>query len=211
VSVFGIVSRRHMTRVDLRTAEELMPHVERTLACMQKRLAVLVPGAECHHVGATAIPGAVTKGDVDVLVRVSPAGFSSAVGALSRGFVVKQPDNWTTSFASFGDDTGGDLPLGIQLVVRDSENDFLLYLRDYLIANRAALDDYNCLKRSHALEGAEGYWQAKNAFLEKIVASRGRPRLSLVTTNLWYTAHHEGHDTYQQGRAAARDHRGRHS
>ena len=113
-----------MTRVDLRTAEELMPHVERTLACVLGRLEILVPGAECHHVGATAIPGAVTKGDVDVLVRVSPAGFSSAVDALSRDFVLKQPDNWTASSAGFGDDTGCDLQLGIQLVVRDSGSDF---------------------------------------------------------------------------------------
>lgn len=118
------------------------------------------------------MPEAVTKGDVDVLVRVSSARFPLAVEALRRQFVVKQLANWTAEFASFGDDTGHELPLGIQVVVKDSENDFLLFLRDYLIADCAALEGYNRLKMNHAREGAQGYWEAKDAFLQRILGSR---------------------------------------
>ena len=118
------------------------------------------------------MPGAVTKGDVDVLVRVSSARFLMAVEALRQHFAVKQPANWTTGFASFGDDTGHVLPLGIQVVVMDSREDFFLYLRDYFITNRDALEQYNRLKVAHANDGGEEYWKAKDAFLGKILASK---------------------------------------
>jgi GrpB-like predicted nucleotidyltransferase (UPF0157 family) len=114
----------------------------------------------------------VTKGDVDILARVSPACFATAVEALRQQFVVKQPANWTAAFASFGDDLGYALPVGIQVVIKDSSDDFLLFLHSYLLSNRDALEEYNRLKRIHAREGAESYWKAKDAFLSKILASR---------------------------------------
>ena len=122
--------------------------------------------------GATALPGGVTKGDVDILVRVSPASFAAAVEALQRNFAVKQPGNWSAGFASFGDDTGHELPLGIQVVVEDSTEGFLLFLRDYVCANPEALAEYNRLKTAHTHEGAEGYWGSKDAFFREILAAR---------------------------------------
>jgi GrpB-like predicted nucleotidyltransferase (UPF0157 family) len=163
-----------MRSIILQMADDLAPQVEGILDRVFARLRVLVPDAELHHVGATAISGSLTKGDVDVLVRVSPARFQATVDALRGQFAVKQPMNWTSDFASFGDDTGYELPLGIQVFVRDSSGDFLLFLRDYFIANRDALADYNRLKMAHADEGPEGYWKAKDAFLAKILASRAR-------------------------------------
>jgi GrpB-like predicted nucleotidyltransferase (UPF0157 family) len=160
-----------MLIVKLRPVGELAPHVERVLARVFAQLATLLPDAELHHIGATSIPEAVTKGDVDVLVRVSSRQFPIAVDALKRHFDVKQPVNWTPEFASFGSDAGYELPLGVQVVVKDSKDDFLLFLRDYLITNKAALEEYNRLKVKHAREGAEGYWRAKNEFLEKILGS----------------------------------------
>ena len=163
-----------MRSIILQMADDLAPQVEGILDRVFARLRVLVPDAELHHVGATAISGSLTKGDVDVLVRVSPARFQATVEVLQAHFAVKQPMNWTSDFASFGDDTGYELPLGIQLFVRDSSGDFLLFLRDYFIANPDALADYNRLKMAHADEGPEGYWKAKDAFLAKILASRAR-------------------------------------
>ena len=161
-----------MTGITLKSADALAAKVEPILDRVFARLRVLVPDAELHHVGATAISGSLTKGDVDVLVQVSPARFQATVDVLRQHFVVKQPMNWTSEFASFGDDTGYELPLGIQVFVRDSSGDFLLFLRDYFIANPYALADYNRLKMAHADEGPEGYWKAKDAFFAKLLASR---------------------------------------
>ena len=87
-------------------------------------------------------------------------------------YVIKQPENWTPNFASFGDDSGYELPLGIQLVARDSDADIFTFLRDHLLSNPAALAEYNRLKVQHAEQGADAYWEAKHAFFTKLLASR---------------------------------------
>jgi GrpB-like predicted nucleotidyltransferase (UPF0157 family) len=64
------------------------------------------------------------------------------------------------------------LPLGVQVVVKDGSEDFLLFLRDYFVSHGDALAEYNRLKMIHAAKGPEGYWKAKDKFLTKILASR---------------------------------------
>jgi GrpB-like predicted nucleotidyltransferase (UPF0157 family) len=161
-----------MTPVDLRPVSELRPHVEQLLERLLPQLHALLPDAELCHIGATALPRGVTKGDVDILARVAPEHFAAAVAALRTHFGVKQPDNWTAAFASFGDDVGYALPVGIQLVIKDSRDDFLLFLHQYLLSHPDTLEEYTRLKQTHASEGAESYWQAKDAFLGKVLASR---------------------------------------
>jgi GrpB-like predicted nucleotidyltransferase (UPF0157 family) len=159
--------------VRLRAVQELMPQVEGVLSRVFPQIELLVPNAELHHIGSTALPSALTKGDVDVLLRVSPAILPQAVSLLRRHFTIKQPTNWTSSFASFGDDISYELPLGIQVVVKNSTDDFFLFLHDYLMSNPDAFKEYNCLKVTHAGEGPEGYWRAKDKFLSKVLAMGG--------------------------------------
>ena len=163
-----------MSKVFLHDSPALASQVERLLARLLPRLRRLLAGADIEHIGATAIPGALTKGDVDVCVRVAPAEFRAAADTLAAHFAIKQPENWTADFASFGDDAGFDLPVGVQLVARDSEADQFVFLRDHFVANAAAMADYNRLKIRHASDGPEAYWQAKNALFAKILATRPR-------------------------------------
>src|SRR4051812_2556652 len=102
-----------MPRVILRRLTELTPRVERVLRCILPQLTALLPNVELDHIGATAIPGSLTKGDVDILLRVSATYFAVTAETLRQHFTVKQPANWTPEFASFGDDTAYELPLGI--------------------------------------------------------------------------------------------------
>ena len=98
--------------------------------------------------------------------------FPEVVDLLKHHFSVKQPSNWSPEFASFGDDTGCDLPVGIQVVVKDSGADFLLFLRDYFLGHPEALNEYNRLKATHSEGSLEEYWKAKDHFLAKILSSR---------------------------------------
>lgn len=156
----------------LKNADELRPQVECILGHLSTRIKILAPDAEFHHIGATAIPGALTKGDLDVLLRVSPDRFPAIVESLKQQFQMKQTANWTPAFASFGDDSGHDLPVGVQVAVKDSAADFLLFLRDHLIEHPNALAEYNRLKMANAERGPEGYWKAKDEFLSRILAGR---------------------------------------
>lgn len=155
----------------------MFPRVQRVLAEVVARLRVLLPDAEIEHIGATAIPGALTKGDLDVMVRVLSFEFQAAAEKLKTVFSIKQPTNWTENFASFGEDHGYELPLGIQLVAKDSDADFFVFLRDYFTKDSAALAKYNQLKILHASQGPESYWEAKNTFFSEIIALKTHEKL----------------------------------
>ena len=167
--IFDVSPKEHMRLI---TAEELAPSLRHHLPRIAGRLAGLLPDTEFHHIGATAIPGSLTKGDVDVLLRVEEAGFTSAIEILRQHFTTKQPQNWTDSFASFGDDRSYPFPLGVQLVIKNSESDFFLFLHEYFTLDSQHLAEYNRIKKESAPLGAEEYWKAKNRFLGPIIAAR---------------------------------------
>lgn len=160
--------------MELMFAESLAPSLQEPLVRIAAELRALCPRAEFHHVGATAIPGSLTKGDVDVILRVEASEFSSAVEKLRRRFAINQPENWTECFASFADDASYPFPLGVQLVVKDSRSDFFLFLVDYFRANPEQLEEYNRLKQEFARRGTEAYRNAKERFLTPILAARNQ-------------------------------------
>jgi GrpB-like predicted nucleotidyltransferase (UPF0157 family) len=136
----------------------------------------LVPGAEVEHVGATAVPGALTKGDVDLLVRVGEPCFSTAVEALRRQYAIHQPRNWTPTLASFKAPDAAGLAVGIQLVVAGSDADaFFGPFRDALIDSPALLAEYNQLKLR--LDGLdyEQYTEQKGEFIERVLRGLSAP------------------------------------
>jgi GrpB-like predicted nucleotidyltransferase (UPF0157 family) len=127
-------------------------------------------------VGATAVPGALTKGDVDVLVRVSVADFSAAIEILRGRYAVHQPHNWTSTLASFKDPTASDPEVGVQLVVSGSSDDRLFGpFRDALIRDSNLLAQYNALKRQ--LDGADydRYTERKAEFIERVLRAIHHP------------------------------------
>ena len=156
----------------LKTAQELAPLVDIILREVSAELATLLPRAEFHHIGATALPHALTKGDIDVLLRVPASEFGAAVEVLRQHFAIKQPENWDPYFASFGRDSSYALPLGVQLVVKDSEADFFLFIPDYFVSIPESLAEYNRVKSTASTGSAAEYWAAKNRLLARIVALR---------------------------------------
>ena len=159
----------------LTNSDNLKPITSDVLTKVCLRIAAALPEVEVYHVGATAIPGALTKGDLDVVVRVEADEFHAAVEMLRGAFAVKQPENWDPWFASFGSDTDFAMPVGVQLVVKDSEADFFLFVRDYLISHPDALALYNLAKQESASLEAKAYWNAKDRVLAQILSLRPKP------------------------------------
>jgi GrpB-like predicted nucleotidyltransferase (UPF0157 family) len=143
---------------------------------MHRRAVVaLLPGAEVEHVGATAVPDALTKGDVDLLVRVAERDFAEAVSILRKRYVVHQPHNWTRTLASFKAPDASAPPVGVQLVVAGSDADgFFGPFRDALIDDPALLAEYNELKLR--LDGLdyESYTERKAEFVENVLRQAHR-------------------------------------
>jgi len=160
--------------VNLKKSDELALSVETILQQLFARIRAVADDADLHHIGATSIPGALTKGDVDVLLHVSRDRFATTVRSLKAEFAIKQPENWTSDFASFGDDATYELPIGIQVTVKDSANDVFLFLRDYLVEHPDVLNAYNRLKQDSYDKEPQLYWQAKDEFFSRILAQRTR-------------------------------------
>jgi GrpB-like predicted nucleotidyltransferase (UPF0157 family) len=114
--------------VTLTATTELAPIANAIVAELDGSLRALLPACQIEHIGATAMPDGVTKGDVDVNVRVSQDDFPRTVERLREHFPVVQQHNWTDSYASFSD-TSRALPVGLQVTVLGSPDDFLVPLR----------------------------------------------------------------------------------
>jgi GrpB-like predicted nucleotidyltransferase (UPF0157 family) len=159
-----------MAVVRIRRVDDVQDLANAAVCAHRRSVLELVPGAEVEHVGATAVPGALTKGDVDLLVRVGEADFSAAADALASRYAIHQPHNWTPTLASFSAADAGQLPVGIQLVVTGSEADrFFGPFRDALINDQTLLAEYNELKlRLDGLE-YERYSEQKGQFIERVL------------------------------------------
>ncbi len=149
------------------------------VSAQRERIARLVPEAETVHVGSTAVPGALTKGDVDLMVRVAADAFEAAVRALRSGYAVHQPENWTPTYASFVDPDATDPPVGVQLVVAGSKDEalfepFVAALRD----DPALLAEYNALKSRLDGSDYERYTREKGDFIERAMSRRRAGGLS---------------------------------
>ena len=130
-------------------------------------ITALLPAAEVEHIGSTAVPGALTKGDLDLLVRIPSSQFDSAVAALRRRYAVNQPRSWTSQFASFKQEPADEIPVGVQLVIAGGKDDALfLAWRDRLRTDPGLRERFNAFKRGQVGAGPDEYIEAKAEFIE---------------------------------------------
>ncbi len=124
--------------------------------------------AEIRHIGSTAIPGCLTKGDLDIVVRVHPTDFQAADEALAARFARNAGSMRSSSFASFEDHTQSP-HLGIQLTTIGAANDFFHLLVERLQCDPALLRSYNALKTRFDGHPMAEYRAAKDAFIAEVL------------------------------------------
>ncbi|RSD26609.1 GrpB family protein [Mesobacillus subterraneus] len=151
-------------------SEEVFHLAEQAFNETKKRILELIPRSDVQHVGSTAIPGSMTKGDLDIQVRVSPEDFQDTAEALSAIYEINDGSTQTKSFQSFKDDCATP-PLGIQLTVIDSDLDIFWRLRDVLMKNEHLRTEYDQLKSSCHGKRMEEYRQEKSLFFQKVMDS----------------------------------------
>src|SRR5712692_8771334 len=158
--------------VRLRPVTEVAPLADEVVAEVATELRALLPDCDVEHIGATALPDGVTKGDVDVNIRVPASSFERVVEMLTARFAVAQPQNWSPTYASFSDPDRA-LPLGLQVTVIGSPDDFLVMLRDLMRSDPVLRQDYERCKTQAARLGRRGYWEAKNRMLQDLLRQHG--------------------------------------
>ena len=149
-------------------AQQLFEAVSRSLE------AILPQAAEVRHIGATAVHGCLTKGDLDIVVRVPAKDFPDADAALASYYKRNDGSIRTETISAF-EDAASHPHLGIQLVVIDGPFDFFHRFAVVLQSSPRLIEEYNALKRSHQGADMALYRAAKDAFVERVLAaSSGR-------------------------------------
>ncbi|SFI20295.1 GrpB domain, predicted nucleotidyltransferase, UPF0157 family [Microbacterium saccharophilum] len=130
-------------------------------ATVRERLAAHAVPGELTLTGGSSLPGLLTKGDIDLHLRVRAGQFESAVERLRAVAGAVHPEIWTRTFATF--ERTDEPAVGIAVTVLGCEHD-LRFTRGWarLAEDPDARDEYNALKR------AEEYEDAKSQFFDRI-------------------------------------------
>ena len=161
----GVPSRPSEPALPLFSSDSLLRRARAILGRERRRLRGMTRG-ELVLTGGSSIPGAVTRGDIDLHLRVDPAEFESVIRQLSTVYDVVHPDIWSRTLATFavaGEDTG------IAVTPIDSEHDrrcTKAWRR--LRAEPGVLDAYNRMKLEHATSDERTYLAAKGRFFERL-------------------------------------------
>ncbi|AVT76943.1 hypothetical protein RPPS3_28800 [Rhodopseudomonas palustris] len=138
---------------------------ERLFAAVQQQLVAVLPKTcELLHIGATSVPGCLTKGDLDIVVRVERKDFQATEAALAARYARNSGSVRTNEFAAFEDDASTP-HLGIQLTVKGGAFDVFHRFADALRADPALVRRYNELKLAYDGQPMDRYRGAKDAFV----------------------------------------------
>ena len=131
------------------------------------QLPAALPLATVEHIGASSIPQAISKGDIDVLVAVAQADFAQALAALVALGYEEKNDTLRTPQLCMLVSPRADIDLAIQLIERGSKFEFFLTFRDALRADPDLVAQYNQIKR--CANNSADYRLAKSSFIDEVL------------------------------------------
>jgi GrpB-like predicted nucleotidyltransferase (UPF0157 family) len=147
--------------------EEVESYFNKEIKNLRGLLGHLVVGFE--HVGGTAIPGALTKKDVDIQIRISKEDFSKVIELMKTCNKIKKLEIWTQNKAIFKNKEK-DFSTDYLVTVVNSDADVYYKARELLKNNSQLLSKYNKLKKSFEGKTYMEYRPAKDSFWREIGA-----------------------------------------
>lgn len=132
----------------------------------------LLPETDVHEVGSTAVPGAIGKQDIDILVRVPANLFDSTRLILDASY--ERDLTQLSTFDYQGYKLSIDPDVAIQLTVAGGHFDCFMEFIQALRSDPALLWRYNELKRRWNGRSMEEYRKAKAEFIEEVL-KQNRP------------------------------------
>ena len=159
-----------MESVNFKPQSDFADKAQKAFEEEKEKLATIIPNADIQHIGSTSIPNAITKGDLDLQVRIEGIDFQEAIEKLKKLYDINQPENWTENYASFKDGKR-DMSIGIQLTVKGSGDDRLFQEQQKLLSNNPdVLKEYNEMKLSFEGKDIREYRAARHKFFETLKA-----------------------------------------
>ncbi|MDX8154764.1 GrpB family protein [Acinetobacter pittii] len=134
----------------------------------QKDISALLPFAKIEHIGSSAIPNAISKGDLDIYVEVKPDQFKFAIERLKTlNFIEKQNTLRTHELCMLESLNNDDV--AFQIVVTDSVFTFFSAFKNKLINSPTLVNEYNQLKLQCSHLDPDQYRTIKSDFINRVL------------------------------------------
>ncbi|QRQ12093.1 GrpB family protein [Acinetobacter pittii] len=134
----------------------------------KKEISTLLPFAKIEHIGSSAIPNAISKGDLDIYVEVKPDQFKFAIERLKTlNFIEKQNTLRTHELCILESLNNDDV--AFQIVVTDSVFTFFLAFKNKLINSPTLVNEYNQLKLQCSHLDPDQYRTIKSDFINRVL------------------------------------------
>ncbi|AVN18512.1 hypothetical protein BFR69_17365 [Acinetobacter pittii] len=133
-----------------------------------KAICALLPFAKIEHIGSSAIPNAISKGDLDIYIEVIPEQFEFAIEQLKTlNFIEKQNTLRTHELCMLESLNNDDV--AFQIVVTDSVFTFFLTFKNKLISSPTLVNEYNQLKLQCSHLDPDQYRTIKSDFINRVL------------------------------------------
>ncbi|MFD2176511.1 GrpB family protein [Veronia pacifica] len=150
------------------SAEEYQPSCQALYQRYQHEIQALLPDAVIEHIGASSIPEAISKGDLDILVGVNGKDLENAVTILTTlGFKEKSDTLRTPELCMLESTSGEDV--AFQVVAHGAEFECFIGFRNKLREKPFLVQQYNALKVSCEGWPQDKYRLKKSAFVETVL------------------------------------------
>ena len=134
----------------------------------KKNISSLLPFAKIEHIGSSAIPNAISKGDLDIYIEVMSDQFEFAIEQLKTlNFIEKQNTLRTHELCML--ESMNDDEVAFQIVVADSVFTFFLTFRNKLIDSPKLVNEYNQLKLECSHLDYDQYRKVKSDFIQNVL------------------------------------------
>ncbi|ENX22217.1 hypothetical protein F892_01459 [Acinetobacter vivianii] len=143
---------------------EYQPNCARLFEDYKNKIEQLIPFAVIEHIGSSAIPNAISKGDLDIYIEVSAKDLVLTIEQLN---FKEKLDTLRTQELCMLESSEHDVAL--QIVVSGSEFKNFLTFRDQLRHHPDLVQQYNQLKQRCSGFSPQQYRELKSIFIENVL------------------------------------------
>lgn len=151
---------------------EYSSKTDRTFKKLHQSLKQALPHAEIEHIGSSAIPGTLSKADLDVFVGVPKQDHLLSIEILKGLGFTEKLDTYRSDELCMLVSTPPSYELReirIQVVALGSVHENFRTFRDSLIGNPSLVEDYNNLKLKYSKGSPNEYRKEKSSFIQKVL------------------------------------------
>jgi GrpB-like predicted nucleotidyltransferase (UPF0157 family) len=149
--------------------EDYLPLIESTYLKLEKKLHDNLIDVEIEHIGSSAIKDAISKGDLDILVRSSKENFNINLNTIiGLDFNIKTNTLRTDSLCML-ETQKYPIDVAIQLIESGSEFEDFVKFRNLLNGDPRLVIKYNELKNNSTDLSPDEYRSIKSKFIQLIL------------------------------------------